>query len=340
MDYHRPLIYGASFSLRLLYIVAILLLLTGMLTGCRHTGIADRSRQGKEESAATQANELKAMALQRFEAGKYNDAYVAFKQAAALTAADYDIALGMARTNSKLGNDIEALDWIKRALDIQPDSGEVLELNGRTLLRLARFKEAIAVLERTVQAHPDNTVAWLNLSAAYDATKQPDKAMDAARAASKSAPDSPATYFAMGDIHLQQERFAEAERQYRLAIEKDDTHAASYLRLAALYIRQNRDLDQARAWAIRSDELDSGDGSAASAAAWVLFLQDRKVEAFKEMAKVAEGHPQNYHIWMRLGHILEDMGEKEKAQQAFDTGARFAPRGVRSAVADSKRDSQ
>lgn len=341
MNHHRPLTDRASSCTRQSFAIAILLLMVvGTLTGCRPTDAVDRSRSDADRNDSTQGDAFKALGLQQLEAGNYNDAYVAFKHAAALTGDDYDIAWGMAQVNSKLGDDIEALDWINQALSLQPESVEVLELKGRTLLRLARFTEAIGVLERTVQTHPDNTVAWLNLSAAYDATKQPDKSMDAARSAIKSAPDAPTPYFAMGDIYLQREQLAEAEKQYRLALEKDTGHAASYLRLAALYIRQNKDLDQARTWAIKSEELDPGDGSAASAAAWVLFLQDRKVEAVKEMAKAAEAHPQNYHIWMRLGHILDDMGDKEMAQQAFDTGARFAPRGVRGAVADGKQDSQ
>jgi tetratricopeptide (TPR) repeat protein len=305
-----------------------LLVLASMLTGCRLPWGVERQQATDAVSETSQSNEIKVQGLQHLEAGNYNDAYVLLREAATVLVDDYEVAWGLARTNSKLGDDIETLDWVNRALELAPDSTEASELKGRTLLRLARFREAIEVLDGVVRAHPDYLVAWLNLSAAYNAIDDMEKAVEAARSATKHSPDSPAAFFALGDLYLQQNRLADGEQQYHIAIEKDPDHALSYLRLASVYIRRNQDLDQARSWAIKSDELDSGDGSAASTAAWVLFLQDRKVEAAKEMAKTAEAHPQNYQIWLRLGRILEDLGDKEKAQEAFDTGVRFAPRGA------------
>jgi len=102
------------------------------------------------------------------------------------------------------------------------------------------------------------------------------------------------------------------------------------MRLAQLYIGRKgvtkAELEQARKWAAKSDSLEPGDGNAASAAAWARFKLGEKLDAAKEMNKVALDHPQNYRIWYRLGKILEDMGEKEKAERAFKPAAKFAPR--------------
>ncbi len=313
---------------------SVLLVFAG-ISGCRGPS-ESASADVSASVGATQAEQaalLKQRGQAHLEAGEYNDAFVAFKRASQLVNDDYDIAWGMAQANAKLGNEVGALDSVNLALGLRPESAEAMELQGRVFLRLGRTGDAIRVLKRTVEKHPDHTLAWLNLSAAYRASGDIDKAVQAARGASKADPESATPHFALGDIYLRDDKLDLAEQQYRAAIRKDPEHAASYMRLADLYIVQKKDLNQARTWALKSDSIEPGDGTAASAAAWVLFLQDRKFEAANEVAEAAEDHPQNYLIWMRLGEILEAMGEDERADKARRTAAQFAPR-VRSLIQD------
>jgi len=270
--------------------------------------------------------ELKAKGKEFLDAEQYNDAYATLKRASGLVKDDYDVAWGMAQASASLRNDVEALDWVDMALRAKPDSADAMELRGRLYLRMGRTDDGIATLRRTVKEHPEHTLAWLNLSAAYRVGGDRQKALEAAKAASNSDPKDATPHLAMGDLYAEGQQFDAAEKQYRLAMQKNPKEAWAYLRLVDIYIRQKKNLDQARKWALQADQLEAGDGTAASAAAWVLFLQGEKAEAVTEMAKAAEDHPQNYHIWMRLGVILEDMGEKEKAQKAYKTAAQFAPR--------------
>ncbi len=296
--------------------------LLGLLTAVL---IAGGCRPGAQLSPEQQLEELKATAAAARDAGKLNDAFVAYKQAAQLAADDFDVTYGLAEVNTRLRNEIEALDWVNAALRLRPEDRDALELKGRLYVRLQRLPDAIRVLEQTVKNHPDHTLAWLNLAAAYHSSGRTADAVSAAKQAIASAPDKAITHFALGDIHYSRGEFANAESEYRIAVEKDPDQARAYLRLADLYIQQRKDLKQAREWAVRSDELYPGDGTAASAAAWALYLLDEKEDALSEMARAAADHPQNYKLWIRLGQILEDMGAEEQAKQAYQNAARFAP---------------
>ena len=317
--------------MRLAAIVACgCIIVTLSVTGCRGKPETAPPGDGAAAPLVKTLDELKARAHAQYEAAEYNDAFVTFSQAHAMDSDDYDVLLGLAQTNAKLRNEVEALDWVNLTLGQRPEAVEPMELKGRLFLRLGRIKDATAMLKRTMQKHPEYTLGWLNLAAAYSIQKDWPKAVEAAKKAIESDPDDGTPHFALGDIYIEQNERKLAEEQYRVAIRIDPQHALAYMRLAQLYIGKKgvtrAELSQAREWAHTSDTLEPGDGNAASAAAWALFKMGEKLNAAKEMNKVALDHPQNYRIWYRLGKILEDMGEKEDAERAFKTAAKFAPR--------------
>lgn len=317
--------------MRLAAIVACgCIIVTLSVTGCQGKPETAPPGDGAAALSAKTLDELKARAHAQYEAAEYNDAFVTFSQAHAMDSDDYDVLLGLAETNAKLRNEVEALDWVNLALGQRPEAVEPMELKGRLFLRLGRIEDATTMLKRTMQKHPEYTLGWLNLAAAYSIQKDWPKAIEAAKKAIESDPDDGTPHFALGDIYIEQNERKLAEEQYRAAVRIDPQHALAYMRLAQLYIRKEgvtrAELSQAREWAHMSDTLEPGDGNAASAAAWALFKMGEKLNAAKEMNKVAMDHPQNYRIWYRLGKIFEDMGEKENAKRAFETAAKFAPR--------------
>lgn len=308
--------------------VVILFGTTCALNGCRN-------EEQASPDTATELALLKERGTEDLKAGRFNDAYVAYKQASQIAMDDYDVTWGMAQTNSKLGNEVEAIDWIDLSLGLKPDSAEAMELKGRLYLRLGRIADATAILERTVKTHPEYVLGWLNLSAAYNVQGKGDKAVEAIENVLAHKPDDPVPYFAMGDIRARAKKYAEAEAYYLQAIEKDAEYGQAYLRLADIYIVQNKNLEQARKYAMKADELAPGDGTAASAAAWVLYLQNDKQNAIQEMIRAGSDHPQNYHIWMRLGKMFEEEGDQKNAEQAYKTAAQFAPRQVEETLKDA-----
>lgn len=303
--------------------VAILLpALFIIVAGC--TPGADDAADGGE--TAKIAQELKKEAGDLLESEKYHDAFVKYREASEYAPNDFDIHYGLALTNAKLHDEVGALDNVERALELNPDSVEALELQGRLRLKLQRYEAAIKSLQKAVRLKPDYTLAWLNLSSAYKLNGQIGAARNAAEKANETDPESASPHFALGEIYLGEQKLNEAITQYKKAIQKDEQHALAYLRLADIYISQQRNLPQARKWAQKSAEIDGGDGTAAMVAAHVLYLQDEKANAAQELAKAAEDYPQNYRIWTRLGSILKELGHDEQADAAFRNAEKFMPR--------------
>ncbi|MFP3904176.1 MAG: tetratricopeptide repeat protein [Armatimonadota bacterium] len=312
---------------RLQAAVVLMLGMSVFMMGCNPG--AKTTRTADPAEAAKIAGQLKAEAAQLLEDEKFNDAFVKYREAREYAPGDFEIHYGLARTNEKLRDEMGALDSIERALQINPDSPEALELQGRLHLRLRNHEKAVRSLEKAVKLKPDFTLAWLNLSSSYRLNGQIGAAKNAAERAIETDPETASAHFALGEIYLGEEDLNEAIKQFKKAIQKDDQHALAYLRLADIYISQQRNLPQARKWAQKSAEIDGGDGTAAMVAAHVLYMQDEKQEAAQELAKAAEDYPQNYRIWTRLGSILKELGRDEQAEAAFNNAERFAPGSAR-----------
>ncbi len=87
-----------------------------------------------------------------------------------------------------LGNDPEALEWLKKALAVDPDSMLATYHMGLVLLGLGRPEEGIAHLRRAAELDPEYWNAWYNLGAALHNRRDFKGAAEAYRNAHKLRP--------------------------------------------------------------------------------------------------------------------------------------------------------
>jgi tetratricopeptide (TPR) repeat protein len=156
--------------------------------------------------------------------------------------------------------------------------------------------EARDAFARAIQVKPDLPDAHYNLGKAYYELKDYEKAKAHYLTAQRLAPWDLPSFIMLGNLYVDQGRLAEAEHQFRLAIKaaRPDTDktllARAYYNLGNTLARENR-------------------------------IRDAVVEYQNAIA----AHPKYPNGHYGLGWALEQLGESDRALEAYATAARLNP---------------
>lgn len=287
----------------------------------RRLADAQRQARSRPNDAAVQI----ALGRMAYDQAAYNDAYRAYRRAAELDAKNYEAVVGLARTNLKLQNPTEGLDWLLRAKKLKPEDLELRELEARLLLVNGNFDRSIATFQEAIRMNPKRVSTWLNLASAYALMNRPQDAVKMARQAVKIDAQDPAPLFALGR-HLQRAGdLSGAEAAFRKSLALDDGNAEAMVSLARLLMDQGRRLEEARTMAVKASQIRTDRVDAAVIAAWILHLQGDDRKCANELIKLVNASPQNPEAWQKLSVVLTNMGKTREAKQAADMATRFIP---------------
>ena len=275
-----------------------------------------------------------ALAEAYYDDGKYNDAYIAFRNAVRINSDNFAAIMGLASTNQKLKNTAEGLDWIRRARRLDPKNVEAAELEGRLLLMAGQPDRAIKALKEAIAIDDTYAPAWLNLSAAYSMTMQNDEAIAAAKKAGELDAGLVASHFLLGRQHERMGHYQQAETAYRKVIELNNKNVHALIGLARVLVAQQKELDEARNLAMTAARLRSDNAEARILAAWASHLRGENEIAARELVDIANSNPQNPEVWHKLAFVLDELGDVLQAERARKNAERFVPKQRRSDLAD------
>jgi len=150
------------------------------------------------------------------------------------------------------------------------------------------------------------------LAEALDGLSRPDEAIQELEAALAKSPNEPNVHFDIGYIYWAQQKDDEAEREFRLELDRDPSHAHACAWLADILIRRNDFekakplLDQALSLEpnLRVAHLDLG----------IYFahqkLYNRAIQEFQEAIRL-DGSKTDAHI--RLARVYQEAGKSAEA---------------------------
>lgn len=260
-----------------------------------------------------------------YDQGYYNDAYRGYQQAVMLDANNANAVIGMAKTNLKLHEPVQGLDWVRRAQQLKPNDRELVELEARMQLLSGRSQAAIALFRRAVKLDPARASTRLNLASAYALINQNAEAVAAARQAVAVAPDNATAHYALGRFLDKAADRAGAEAAYRQALKRDSDNAPAMVALAEVLVAQRRHLEEARQLAVKASQLQSDRSDGAVLAAWILHLQGDDRTAATDLIKIVNTMPQDPEAWTKLAVILREIGKNEEAARAERMAKQFIP---------------
>jgi Tfp pilus assembly protein PilF len=146
------------------------------------------------------------------------------------------------------------------------------------------------------------------MAEALDGLSRPEEALLELKAAIAKSPAEPNVHFAMGYIYWSQQKDDEAEREFRLELDRDPANAPAWAWLADVLIRRNEFqkakplLDKALAIdsSVRIAHLDLG----------IVFAQNKQydlaIKAFKEAIRL-DNSKTDAHF--RLARVYQDAGK-------------------------------
>ncbi len=209
------------------------------------------------------------------------------------SASNYVAWFELAFVENALGKVDESIAAYRKSVAAKPD---VFESNLNLGLQLAKtgqseaakFLLAATQLRPTSHAAEGKARAWLSLAHVLGAAN-PEQAIAAYREAAALEPKDPEPHVAAGALLEQQNKFSEAETEYKQAVALDPSSDA-VIGLANLYMRGRR-----------------------------------FPEAADCLRKLIAAHPERADAHIQLGQILADEGQNDDAIAELQAGVKLAP---------------
>lgn len=190
-------------------------------------------------------------------------------------------ALAQGRELHKRGDLAGAEPIYRRILQQEPRHAEALHLLGLLALQTSRIDEALALLERSVAAGPENVEHSSNLGAAYTTVGRPADAVAVLDRAIQVEPASAGLYYNRARALDELGRLADAAADYRRSTNIDPRHESALNNLGEVE-RQLGQLDEALAHLDGALAIEPQNATAHYNRSLVLLSQGRLTEGFAE----------------------------------------------------------
>lgn len=115
-----------------------------------------------------------------------------------------------------------ALDYFRRAAELEPRNADYVTGYAAALIQLRRFAEAASILQRVVQAAPDNYAAHANFATALYELKLYKEALVEYKWINEARPDLPVVYFFIGTAHDNLGEYSDALSAYEKFLARAD----------------------------------------------------------------------------------------------------------------------
>jgi len=210
--------------------------------------------------------------------------------------------LGLARAQSGLGNNDEALDSVDESLFRDSGSWQGYLLRGSILTTLSRYPEAVSSYEQALNINETDPVTWNGYGVALYWNGSYDLSLKALNQSLAIQPENPSAYYWEGLVHLKQENSEAALSSLNRSLSLDSHFVEVYLVISDVYEQDNQ-YDNALS------VIASGiDNNLASFPLWKkkgLILEElrRENEASDAYRKALVLYPNDTEVTLRLSQI-------------------------------------
>ncbi len=279
------------------------------------------------------------------------------RQAVQADASDFSAHFNLALALSLERKDAEAIQELRRTLELKPGLYQADSNLGTLLLRNKRAAEAVPVLKDAVTQRPKEARANLLYAQALFETGDIAQAGQYYREAAALDPKSAVAQAGLAHCDLNQSRLPDAAEHFRAAAALDPKYKDGLLELAAAYEKAHmlpeaiaiyREFPENAAAKQRLDQLlvDSGNSGAAIpgleaavrqspsvanrlALADAYRLNKQPDKATEQLQLAVASDPGNYDLRMDLGRELRDQRKFVPAAQQFSEAAKLRPDSVK-----------
>ena len=289
--------------------------------------------------------------------GKFDDALNLLQQLAARNPQQPGLSHEIGAAYYKKSDYMKAVEYLKRAVEEQPNDSEAVQLLGLSYYLSGRPAEAVPYLEKVQTWYPSaNIDASYILGICYIQSRNYPQARAAfarmfdtpadsaasylftarmllrqefdpvaeeyAKKAVELDPKLPLAHFLLGELYLYKSRIPEAISEFQKELAINPAHAPTYYKLADAYSRVQK-FDDAERLLQRSIWLD-----ATSTGPYILMgkVLEKKGEvdlAVRALQRAATMDPNNSITHHLLGQAYREVGREEDAERELKLGAQL-----------------
>ncbi len=213
------------------------------------------------------------------------------KSIARQPAAAYNLYYHLGMQKVRMGRNKEAADLLEKALEAQPNDLKALQALGEARLNLGQFEAATEVLRRAVAMRPADAATQSNLGWALLNQRKPAEAVNVLRTAVELDPGNAMYHNDLAGCLAMLDRHAEAIPEFRRAIELNRTFWDAHYNLAGSLV--------------------------------VAGNLSEAVEHYREVIKLAPSH-RDAHF--SLGVVLHRLDQKDEAIREYREQVRMYPK--------------
>jgi len=183
------------------------------------------------------------------------------------------------------------------------------------------IERSISYFDEAIRTDATFAPAYVGLADAYDnlatiaiggsPTQLRPKIVAAARKALELDPGLSEAHVLLADIHQKEWEWAEAESEYKLALDLKPNDPGAHQGYASWLMCQGR-MNEALAWSQRARDLDPV-GVKGISHGWILFQAHRFDEAIQELRSVLAVYPDDEDAYWTLGFALIGAGRSQEA---------------------------
>lgn len=217
-----------------------------------------------------------------------------------------------------------AVEWINRAIALQPHRAQFHTNLGLALKSLDQLDDAAASFERSLELKPENAVAYNNLGVICLEQQRAEDAAFCFRQARRLNDGDPAVFNNLGRSLLAQGKVEQAIGQFEKAIDIDPRFVEAHCRLGIAY-RDQGDTERAIAQFERVLEIAPDHVEALNSLGAALVQTDRAAEAETRLRRAIKISPRHASAHNNLGLVLMNTGRLDEAEASLRAALRLKP---------------
>ncbi|CUU00564.1 Tetratricopeptide repeat-containing protein [Candidatus Kryptobacter tengchongensis] len=172
------------------------------------------------------------------------------------------------------------------------------------------YDKAIEVFNKVRNLEPSDEETLAFLSNAYINAGRSDEALEAFRASVEAQPGNKYFHYNYGVLLLKAEQFEDAIREFKAAVDLDPNYKEAIYNLGASYVNWGVKLKQQAEDLALKQNLEEQ-------AKYEAMAKEKFKQALPYLERLTEIEPDDIFIWELIGKIYANLGEVEKAEQAF-----------------------
>ena len=217
----------------------------------------------------------------------------------------------------------EAEERIRFAMALQPDVPQVHEDLGSVLAMKRQYSDAIGCFEKAIQLDPTLPSPYKKLAEALIQSGRPKEADEFFKSFLERAPGKKAVAEAIAQVQAGEAE--EAIRLLRRVLRSDPDNVDAMRYLAAAYLKEKANLDDAEALLRRASQLAPDYVDVSMLLGSTLLDRNKFADAANVFARVTRQQPKNDGAWAGLGQAYARGDRVEESAEAYACALELNP---------------